>query len=33
MSSASMGVLIGLDVSLVKTAVCVIDRDGGVLWR
>jgi len=28
-----MGVLIGLDVSLAKTAVCVIDRDGEVLWR
>jgi predicted NBD/HSP70 family sugar kinase len=28
-----MGVFIGLDVSLAKTAVCVVDRDGGVLWQ
>jgi hypothetical protein len=28
-----MGVFIGLDVSLSKTAVCVIDRDGAVLWQ
>ena len=26
-----MGVFIGLDVSLAKTAVCVVDRDGTVL--
>src|SRR5208282_4061662 len=29
----SMGVFIGLDVSLAKTAVCVVDRDGRVLWQ
>jgi transposase len=28
-----MGVFIGLDVSLAKTAVCVVDRDGRVLWQ
>ena len=28
-----MGVFIGLDVSLSKTAVCVIDRDGAALWQ
>jgi hypothetical protein len=28
-----MGVFIGLDVSLAKTAVCVVDRDGVVLWQ
>jgi transposase len=28
-----MGVFIGLDVSLNKTAVCVVDRDGVVLWQ
>jgi transposase len=28
-----MGVFIGLDVSLSKTAVCVVDRDGTVLWQ
>jgi transposase len=28
-----MGVFIGLDVSLSKTAVCVVDRDGEVLWQ
>jgi transposase len=28
-----MGVFIGLDVSLSKTAVCVVDRDGVVLWQ
>jgi transposase len=28
-----MGVFIGLDVSLAKTAVCVVDRDGAVLWQ
>jgi hypothetical protein len=28
-----MGVFIGLDVSLSKTAVCVVDRDGVVLWE
>ena len=28
-----MGVFIGLDVSLAKTAVCVVDRDGMVLWQ
>src|SRR6516165_7483400 len=28
-----MGVFIGLDVSLSKTAVCVVDRDGAVLWQ
>ena len=28
-----MGVFIGLDVSLGKTAVCVVDRDGAVLWQ
>jgi len=28
-----MGVFIGLDVSLNKTAVCVVDRDGAVLWQ
>jgi hypothetical protein len=30
---ASMGVFIRLDVSLSKTAVCVVDRDGTVLWQ
>jgi transposase len=28
-----MGVFIGLDVSLSKTAVCVVDRDGAALWQ
>jgi transposase len=28
-----MRVFIGLDVSLAKTAVCVVDRDGVVLWQ
>src|SRR6516165_9530570 len=28
-----MGVFIGLDVSLGKSAVCVVDRDGAVLWQ
>ena len=28
-----MGVFIGLDVSLGKTSVCVVDRDGVVLWQ
>jgi transposase len=28
-----MGVFIGLDVSLAKTAICVVDRDGRVLWQ
>src|SRR2546423_10851090 len=28
-----MGVFIGLDVSLSKTAVCVVDREGAVLWQ
>ena len=28
-----MGVFIGLDVSLNKAAVCVVDRDGVVLWQ
>ncbi len=28
-----MGVFIGLDVSLAKTAVCVVDRDGGLRWQ
>jgi len=28
-----MGVFIGLDVSLSKTAVCVVDREGVVLWQ
>jgi hypothetical protein len=28
-----MGVFIGLDVSLSKTAVCVVDRQGAVLWQ
>ena len=28
-----MGVFIGLHVSLAKTAVCVVDRDGAVLWQ
>ena len=28
-----MGVFIGLDVSLSNTAVCVVDRDGAVLWQ
>ena len=28
-----MGVFIGLDVSLAKTAVCVLDRGGRVLWQ
>jgi transposase len=28
-----MGVFVGLDVSLAKTAVCVVDRDGVVLWQ
>jgi hypothetical protein len=30
---AIMGAFIGLDVSLSKTAVCVVDRDGAVLWQ
>ena len=28
-----MDVFIGLDVSLSKTSVCVVDRDGVVLWQ
>jgi hypothetical protein len=28
-----MGVFIGLDVFLAKSAVCVVDRNGGVLWQ
>jgi transposase len=28
-----MGVFIGLDVSLAETAICVVDRDGRVLWQ
>jgi hypothetical protein len=28
-----MGAFIGLDVSLSKTAVCVVDRDGRGLWQ
>ena len=28
-----LGVFIGLDVSLSKTAVCVVDHDGAVLWQ
>ena len=28
-----MGVYIGLDASLAKTAVCVVDRDSLVLWQ
>jgi len=28
-----MGVFIGLDASLAKTAVCVVDRDSLVLWQ
>jgi hypothetical protein len=28
-----MRVFVGLDVSLSKTAVCVVDRDGGVVWQ
>jgi transposase len=28
-----MGVFIGLDVSLSKTPVCVVDHDGAVLWQ
>src|SRR5467141_2436374 len=28
-----MRVFIGLDVSLAKTAVCVVDHDGGVQWQ
>ena len=28
-----MRVFIGLDVSLAKTAVCVVDRDGAVQWQ
>jgi transposase len=28
-----MGVFIGLDVSLAKTAICAVDRDGRVLWQ
>jgi hypothetical protein len=28
-----MRVFIGLDVSLAKTAVCVVDRDGVVQWQ
>ena len=31
--TACVGVFIGLDVSLAKTSVCVVDRDGGVLWQ
>jgi hypothetical protein len=27
------GVFIGLDVSLAKTAICVVDRDGAVQWQ
>jgi hypothetical protein len=30
---AIMDVFIGFDVSLSKTAVCVVDRDGTVLWQ
>lgn len=28
-----MRVFIGLDVSLAKTAICVVDRDGGLQWQ
>lgn len=28
-----MRVFIGLDVSLAKTAVCVVNRDGAVQWQ
>jgi transposase len=28
-----MRVFVGLDVSLAKTAICVVDRDGGVVWQ
>jgi hypothetical protein len=28
-----MRVFIGLDVSLAKTAVCVVDHDGAVQWQ
>ncbi len=28
-----MDVLIGFDVSLSKTSVCAVDRDGVVLWQ
>jgi len=28
-----VGVFIGLDVSLAKTAICVVDRDGAVQWQ
>ena len=28
-----MGVFVELDVSLAKTAVCVVDREGLVLWQ
>jgi transposase len=28
-----MRVFIGLDVSLAKTAICVVDRDGAVKWQ
>jgi transposase len=28
-----VGIFIGLDVSLAQTSVCVVDRDGGVLWQ
>jgi hypothetical protein len=28
-----MGVFIGLDVFLAKSAVCVVGRNGGVLWQ
>jgi transposase len=28
-----MDVFIGLDVSLSKSSVCVVDRDGVVLWQ
>jgi hypothetical protein len=28
-----MRVFIGLDVSLAKTAICVVDRDGAVQWQ
>jgi transposase len=32
-SSILQGILIGLDVSLAKTAICVVDRDGTVQWQ
>jgi transposase len=28
-----MHVFIGLDVSLAKTAICVVDREGAVQWQ